>query len=90
VAETRPIPTPNNEQLEELTNLTDRAHRRARARKGIDEKAKGIMDEKEAIMAANPYWYYTHRDQLENIDRQLTSLDQKLNNLQAERGKGCR
>lgn len=84
MAETRPIPTPNNEQLEELTNLTNHAHTRAQARNDIDEKIQGIMDEKEAMIAGNPYWYYTHRDQLANIGRQMASLDQNLNNLQAE------
>lgn len=84
MAETRPIPTPNNEQLEELTVLTNRARSRARARDDIHEKIQGIMDEKEAIMAANQYWYNTHRDQLANMDRELAFLDQKLNKLQAE------
>ncbi|KAJ5967899.1 hypothetical protein N7501_004147 [Penicillium viridicatum] len=84
VAETRPIPTPNNEQLEELTVLTNRARSRARARDDIEEKIQDIMDEKEAIMAANPYWYNTHRDQLANRDRESALLDRKLNKLQAE------
>ncbi|CAI7650574.1 unnamed protein product [Penicillium viridicatum] len=84
VAETRPIPTPNNEQLEELTVLTDRARSRARARRDIKEDIQDIMDEKEAIVVANPYWYITHRDQLANMDRDLAFLDRKLNKLQAE------
>lgn len=84
MADSRPIPTPNDEQLEGLTNLTNRAHRRAQARNGIDEKIKEIVGEKEAIMARHPYWYNTHRVQLANMDRELAFLEGELDNLQTE------
>lgn len=84
MADSRPIPTPNDEQLEGLTNLTNHAHRRAQARNGIDEKIKEIVGEKEAIMARHPYWYNTHRVQLANMDRELAFLDGELDNLQTE------
>lgn len=85
MGETRPIPTPNNEQLEELANLTNRARGRARERQSIREKIQDLMDQMEDMMPANPYWCYDYRDQLANLDRELASLDRQLNYLRAER-----
>lgn len=84
MAETRPISTPHNEQLEELTTLTNSARGRARERHRIHKKIQDIMDQKEDMMPANPYWCYAYRDQLANLDRELASLDRQLNHLRAQ------
>ncbi|KAJ6133493.1 hypothetical protein N7471_008708 [Penicillium samsonianum] len=98
VADTRPIPSPNNEQLEKLTVLTTRAKNRAKERREIDQKMEHIMRNKEARMAAYQRYYQPHpllewdmnrelerlNQELERLNQELEDLNRRLDKLQAK------
>ncbi|KGO48584.1 hypothetical protein PEX1_005310 [Penicillium expansum] len=84
VAEPRRIPTPNDEQLEKLTILTDRAHSRAEERSKIHHEMGLIANETEATIAEYPYFDQTHINLLWDMDHELHRLEQRLMQLQAE------
>ncbi|KAJ5245622.1 hypothetical protein N7489_005718 [Penicillium chrysogenum] len=77
VGDTRPIPSPNDAQLERLTSLTERAHRRSRQRNKIAKEETRILDAKEQIMAVNQFDYATQR-QLNQMVGQLERLNDVL------------
>jgi hypothetical protein len=83
VGDTQPIPSPNDAQLEALTILTERAHRRSRERKKAEEEVNRILNTKESMMAANQFDHVTRR-QLNQMDRQLKRLDSVLIEIQDE------
>lgn len=91
MADTRPIPSPNNEQLEKLTVLTTRAKNRAKERREIDQKMEHIMRNKEARMAAYQRYYQPHpllewdmNRELERLNQELEDLNRRLDKLQAK------
>ncbi|KAJ5274288.1 hypothetical protein N7505_002833 [Penicillium chrysogenum] len=77
MGDTRPIPSPNDAQLERLTSLTERAHRRSRQRNKIAKEETRILDAKEQIMAVNQFDYATQR-QLNQMVGQLERLNDVL------------
>ncbi|OQE13733.1 hypothetical protein PENFLA_c044G10895 [Penicillium flavigenum] len=83
VGDTWPIPSPNDAQLEALTSLTKRAHRRSHERKKVEEEVARIQNAKGSMMAANQFDYITRR-QLNQMDGQLKRLDNVLFEIQDE------
>ncbi|KAJ6191526.1 hypothetical protein N7519_001547 [Penicillium mononematosum] len=83
VGDTRPIPSPDNTQLEALTILTERAHRRSRERQKVEEEVTRIVNARESTMAANQFDHVTRR-QLNQMDRQLECLNNVLIGIQDE------
>ncbi|KAJ5465537.1 hypothetical protein N7530_009324 [Penicillium desertorum] len=83
VGDTQPIPSPNDAQLEALTVLTERAHRRSRERKKAEEEVNRILNTKESMMAANQFDYVTQH-QLHQMERQLKGLNSVLIEIQDE------
>ncbi|KAJ5800856.1 uncharacterized protein N7518_002924 [Penicillium psychrosexuale] len=87
VTDTRPIPSPNNAQLEHLARLTSRANHRARECRKIDQEISRITSNKEATMTANPYFHYTHNNVLAAMDRELVSLCRELRDMKKKEKK---
>lgn len=74
MAEPRPIPVPNNEQLEELTRLRIRATQRGQRSEWIDETFAGAINHVEAAMAGIETCYQMlvgTKDRLIRLRRQL-------------------
>ncbi|KAJ5680973.1 hypothetical protein N7536_012112 [Penicillium majusculum] len=84
VAETRPIQSLTNEQLEELSELTSRTQGRDYERETVHYVIAVITNEKEAMLAVNPNCYETHAHMLLEMDDELEYLNRRLSRIQTE------
>ena len=71
MAETHPIQSLTNRQLEELSELTGRTQGRAYEPKTAHQVISVITNEREAMLAVNPNCYETHAHLLSEIDYEL-------------------
>lgn len=84
MAETHPIQSLTNRQLEELSELTGRTQGRAYEPKTAHQVIAVITNEREAMLAVNPNCYEMHAHLLSEIDYELEYLNRRLCRIEAE------
>ncbi|KAJ5035807.1 hypothetical protein NUH16_003667 [Penicillium rubens] len=84
VGDTRPIPSPSDEQLKELEKLNERARRRVRDTKTIHQEIARLLDEKAAMTASGLHFHWFYREQLQGIEQDLVWLYQDLRDIEKE------
>ncbi|CAP83086.1 hypothetical protein PCH_Pc15g02000 [Penicillium rubens Wisconsin 54-1255] len=84
LGDTRPIPSPSDEQLKELEKLNERARRRVRDTKTIHQEIARLLDEKAAMTASGLHFHWFYREQLQGIEQDLVWLYQDLRDIEKE------
>lgn len=84
MGDTRPIPSPSDEQLKELEKLNERARRRVRDTKTIHQEIARLLDEKAAMTASGLHFHWFYREQLQGIEQDLVWLYQDLRDIEKE------
>lgn len=80
------IPTPNNEQLELLTQLRLRATGRARVRRAVLQDAAHIMRRVESVFETRYSYYWSHVSvaTLSRLEERMVELVQRTVDLRIE------